>query len=448
LLTKGYQVSGSDLRDNDVTQALTRLGAEIFRGHQANQVNKADIVVISSAIKEDNPEYQQAVKLKKNIIKRAMLLVELMKDYISLTVAGAHGKTTTTSMIAHIFTKTNLNPTIAVGGVMHGLGTNANLGDGKYFIAEVDESDGSFLNFNPNYSVITNVDLEHVDHYHNWFNLLNAYKDFIERTHNEGMIIAYGEDRRLVNLIKDSTKNFITYGFHDYCDLVAKNISVNENKTRFECYFKDQLLGQMELSVLGKHNIANALGATAAGIQVGLSFQEIKSAIATYSGVARRMQYKGNYRNITFYDDYAHHPTEIASTLKSARFIKSKTGDQRPFDRLVAVFQPHRYTRFKYFWNDFMKCLSLADRIIVTDVYEASEKAIEDINSVNFVNEFIESYHLSIDYCARRDLKNFLCQVLKPNDLVLTLGAGDITKVGPEVLNQLEYFESKISTVT
>ncbi|MDO8580560.1 MAG: UDP-N-acetylmuramate--L-alanine ligase, partial [Candidatus Omnitrophota bacterium] len=373
LLAKGQQVSGSDLAANSMTQRLQREGATISIGHAADNVGSANIVVYSSAIRMDNPELQVAKKKNIPMLPRARVLAELMQDHIGITVAGAHGKTTTTSMISHLLMDAGLNPTTAIGGIVNGTNTNALLGKGKYFVAEVDESDGSFLNFTPRYSVITNIDREHMDYYHSMERVLSAYRQFIDQTKKDGIVVAYGEDPYLPNMLKASKRSYITYGLEKTNTIYANKITFDQFTSRFQCVYQGKPFGNFHLNVPGRHNILNALACIGVGIQLSIDFDTIDASLEKYRGVKRRFEIKGKFNNTFIVDDYAHHPTEILSTLAAARLIGAK--------RVVAVFQPHRYSRVQSLFNEFSQCFSLCDALIVTDIYAASEMPIEGITA-------------------------------------------------------------------
>ncbi len=372
MLAKGYKVSGSDLKENQLTHQLKEQGATVFIGHDAEYIKGADFIVYSSAINASNPEFLAARTQNRPLLKRAQLLAQLMQGYTAITVAGAHGKTTTTSMISNLLVKAGLEPTSAVGGIVHSTSTNAWLGKGKYFVSEVDESDVSFLCFTPMYSVITNIDFEHLDYYSNWDNITKAYASFIAKTAPEGMIFAFGGDHRLIELLKASKRLYKTYGFMPDHDFYAQNVSFENFSSTFDCFAGTKNLGQITLNVPGRHNVLNALACVAVGVSLGIDFETIRTNLSEYRSVKRRFQLMGRVNNITVIDDYAHHPTEIQATLEAASAVPKK--------RLVVVFQPHRYSRLKHLFDDFAKSLTIADYKIITDFYASIESSKEGLS--------------------------------------------------------------------
>jgi len=431
LVGKGEKVSGSDLKESPLTLRLRESGAQVFLEHDAKHVQHPDFVIYSSAIDENNPELVAAKQKNIPILKRAQMLAILMKDKRSVTVGGAHGKTTTTSMIANLLINAGLHPTTAVGGIINGTTNNASLGDGEYFVAEVDESDGSFLYFDPFYSVITNIDFEHVDYYHNWENILRAYQEFVMRTQPGGHLFICGEDERLVKILKESGRVFSTYGFSRSHDLAAENIQYGGYSSQFDCFTKDKKIGSVHLKVPGKHNVLNALACIGVGLKLGIDFSLIRKSLDEFSGVQRRMQLKADAGNILVLDDYGHHPTEIAATMEAAKSFGKK--------RLIVVFQPHRYTRTKFLMEEFVKALGACDHLVLTDIYAASEKPMEGVNSQVLFDK-IRSNGRSAVYLKKDEIASYLINFVEPGDLVLTVGAGDIGRIS-------EDFSQKLKTV-
>jgi len=431
LMDKGYEVSGSDLRANEMTERLKNRGAEIAIGHSRKNVGKADHVVFSSAIPSDNPELQEAQKRKIPALQRAKLLAELMDGYVGITVAGAHGKTTTSSMIAHLLVEADLYPTTAIGGIVIGSCPHAHIGRGEFFVAEVDESDGSFLHFNPNYSVITNIDFEHVDYYGNWEKILDTFAQFIGKTSEEGCILAYGEDERLMALVKESGKTFKTYGFSPDHNICSQNIIFDGMKTRFNCFVDGKDLGQVTLNVPGNHNVANALACIGIGLSLGIDFELICASLNSYEGVQRRFQLKERVDDVWVIDDYAHHPTEISTTIETAQLFKRsiRKPDDAKNSRLITVFQPHRFTRVEGLFKEFARSFFHSDYVIITDIYAASEQPIEGITSQRLGEEINSSGNIPVKYLPKEKIIDYLLDFVKPNDVVLTLGAGDITRI-------------------
>ncbi|HQP10406.1 MAG TPA: UDP-N-acetylmuramate--L-alanine ligase [Candidatus Omnitrophota bacterium] len=441
-LDKGCSVSGSDLRSNQVTERLKERGAVIYTGHRAENVQGADCVVFSSAIRSDNPELAEAHQRKIPVMQRAKLLAELMEGYIGITVAGAHGKTTTTSMIANLLVRAGLQPTTAIGGIVTGTQAHAELGTGKYFVTEVDESDGSFLYFKPRYSVITNIDFEHVDFYHDWQTILDTYRRFIRRTEEDGVIFAYGEDERLMDLLQKSGRPYKTYGFSDQHDVYASNISFDHFESQFDVFINGENSGRVILKVPGRHNVANALACISVGLELSVDFNVIKESFKGFWGVQRRFQLKGQANDVWVIDDYAHHPTEIRATLEAAqsfkRSLEAANGKEKA-RKLIAIFQPHRYSRVQGLLEEFAASLAgSSDHVIITDIYAASEKPIEGVTS----ERIHERIRLLTDkpscYLPKDRIVDYVLDIVKPRDIVITLGAGDITRISDDLLEALK----------
>ena len=427
LLKKGYQVSGSDLRENQMVQNLREQGARVTIGHARENISGADFVVFSSAVAPDNPELQEAREKKIPVLQRAQLLVDLMRGHTAITVAGAHGKTTTTSMISNMLIKAGLRPTTAIGGMVTSgsSGYQASLGEGKYFVAETDESDGSFLKFSPKYSVITNIDFEHIDYFRDWDGILRAYIQFIGRTARDGLLVACGDDGNLRGMLAQSPCPVRTYGFGPDNDLTAQNISIDVTGARFDCLLKGKPLGTIHLQVPGKHNVANALACIALGLHLGIGWDVIRESLGEYTSVQRRFQIKAKSGDIWVVDDYAHHPTEIRATLAAARQMGRK--------RVLAIFQPHRYTRVQSLWDEMTKSFYGIDYLILTDIYAASEKPIEGITSAKLKERIEQENPCPVVYLDKKDVARHVIDLAAPGDLVIVLGAGDITYVADEL---------------
>ena len=418
LLDKGCKVSGSDMRSNQITESLIAKGATIYVGHSVDHLRGDPCVVYSSAIKRDNPELSEARERELEVRRRADLLAELMKDYIGITVAGAHGKTTTTSMLSSVLTSANFNPTTAVGGILKDRDTNAYLGTSDYFLAEVDESDGSFLHFLPNYSIITNMDNEHLDFYENFNAIIRAYRDFIKRTDPEGLLIVCSEDKNLMQLVVDSPAPVKTYGFSKEDYVRATNIEFEAEYSEFDCFIQGKVKGRIRLAVPGMHNVANALAAICLADHLEVSFEAIAKGLKEFQGVQRRFEVLGEYQGVRVIDDYAHHPTEIAHTLQTANLIKN--------NRLVTIFQPHRYSRFEALWQEFKDALEEARYLIVTDVYAASEQEREGVSAAQFVEELKVVREENVIYIPKEQLIDYLKDYVESGDTILSLGAGDL----------------------
>ena len=431
MLKKGYIVSGSDLKDSNIINQLRRAGAKIYINHNTqNLKEEVGVVVYSSAIKEDNPELKEAKRRHLTLMRRAESLARLMDEKTVITVAGAHGKTTTTSLASYLFLRANLNPTVAVGGILRNVENNAMLGSGRFFVAEADESDGSFLYYKPDYSIITNIDYEHMDYYKDWPNLINTYKKFINNTKDTGIVFCCGDDINLKEILKDYKNKFLLFGLTKDSDIHSKDVRMKDWLTEFECIYKNKPLGKFSLSLMGMHNVSNALSVIGLGMELGLDPKVIKEALATFKGSERRLQVKMEQDGILIVDDYAHHPTEIRAVLNAVRNLNSR--------RIVAIFQPHRYSRTKLLLDEFATCFDLSDYNIITDIYPASEEPIEGISGRSIYEKVKQSGHKETHYLAKEEIVEHVYKILKPQDLVITLGAGDIYKVSNDLVARIK----------
>lgn len=428
LLEAGYEVSGSDLSTNRQTQYLSENGAQIHKGHHSDNVEGCSVVVKSTAIRDTNPEITRAAEKNIPIIHRAQLLSQLLYP-VSIGITGTHGKTTTTGMITTIFHKLGFNPGFAIGGEIPELKTNAAFGKGGYFIAELDESDGTIELFSPDIGIITNLEFEHPDHYSGGFEqLMTVFERFIENLDKNTKIIINIDDPGNLQLMgRVSRNNFITYSIlsqnADYHACVVQTAPV----AKMNFYRKTEFLGEVTLGIPGEHNISNATAAVAAAMECISDFDRIKQAISQFKGMKKRFQVLGYINGAQIIDDYAHHPTEIRATLKTAQSLNK--------NRVIAVFQPHRYTRLASLWDDFLNCFNEADILFICDVFPASEDPIEGINSENF--------HRQVSHRDARHVKGELDRVadavsaeIKPDDMVITMGAGTITEVGPMIIKK------------
>jgi len=426
LVNRGCKVSGSDLRLNKMTQRLQTKGAEIFQGHRSENIDTADLVIYSSCIKENNPEIIEANKRSIAVIHRASLLGMLMDEKCSIAVTGTHGKTTTTSLIALMLKTDHLDPSFAIGADVNVLGGNAHLGEGKYFVAEADESDGSFLELNPDYSVITNIDKEHLDHYEDLDHIVRTFEKFIGRTNKNGALFICIEDENIPKALKNYKGRLITYGFKSDAHAQVFNIRLQAMQSFFECRYKGKYLGDFTLNIPGKHNILNALAAICIGMELGIDDNIIKKALASFTGADRRFQVKNSRSGIMIVDDYAHHPTEIKATLEAARGWEK---------RVVGVFQPHRYSRTKFLKKEFGSCFAYADHVVITDIYAANETPLDGIGAKAIYEEVKQSGHKSVCFQPREKVKDYLLETVKDGDMLMMLGAGDIVNLAEE-LNQ------------
>jgi UDP-N-acetylmuramate--alanine ligase len=430
LLRVNSKVSGSDLKESKATEELRALGAKIFIGHDAGNIEGADIVVYSSAIKEDNPEFA-AAKKKGILIKRAEALALLMQDKTVITVTGSHGKTTTTSLVSCMLLEAGLNPTAAIGGILRNTDNNAFLGSGDYFVAEADESDGSFLYYRPKYSIITNIDREHLDYYKTFERELEAFREFIGATDRNGCIFVCGDDKNLTDMARAHKGRHVTFGLHESCDIYPKNIAMNGLSSDFDCFKRGKLVGRFHLALAGRHNISNSLAVIALGLELGISVETIIKSLASYKGAKRRLEIKYRDADYLVIDDYAHHPTEIRATLEAAGGLRAK--------RLIAIFQPHRYTRTQLLMEEFSRSFDAVDYLFITDIYAASEPPIEGVNSQKLLDLIKTSLtDKKASYYPKEKIAEHIMEIIVPGDMVITIGAGDIVKLSDELAERLK----------
>ncbi len=427
LLNLGYQVSGSDLKESDVTRRLVSLGARIEYGHRAENLLDADVVVISSAVKKDNAEVIAARVRKVPVIARAEMLAELMRLKYAVAIAGSHGKTTTTSMVATVLAAAGLDPTSVVGGKVNVLGSNAKLGKSDLMVVEADESDGSFLHLHPAIAIVTNIDPEHMDHYGTLENLKKGFTDFCNRVPFYGLNVLCLDSPNVQSLLPSLEKRVVTYGSSHAADYRIEGITLDGYETRFTAFRRDLPLGEFTVRMVGAHNAMNALAVIAVAEELDVPLDTVRTALASFEGVQRRFTVKGEAAGITVVDDYGHHPTEVRATLAGAR---------RAFGRrLVVAFQPHRYTRTHDLLGDFVSAFNDADLLFLTSIYAAGEEPIPGISGASLAEAVRAHGHRDVTYVDKRvDLPSALLPRLEPGDLVVTLGAGDITQVGPDLL--------------
>ena len=431
LLDQGNAVSGSDLKDNELTLELRKRGVSISIGHCAGNIAKnTDYVVYSSAIRVNNPELIEAESRNIPVLRRAEVLAGLVNDQVGITIAGAHGKTTTTSMISSLLINAGLKPTTAIGGIINGPEAyNAHLGEGKYCVAEVDESDGTFLYFNPHYSIITNMDFEHVDFYKNWEGITQSFAKFIGCTRSDGRLIVCGEDKKLIELVCQQKAAAVIYGMSDKYDVYATDVKIDGFQSSFWCHTHGGKLGDFELNVPGRHNILNALACISLGLQLGISYEVMFKTLKSFTGVKRRFQLKGRVNDVMVIDDYGHHPTEIRATLDAARLFNPK--------RLITVFQPHRYSRTKFLLNEFVEHLALSDELILTDIYAASERISEGVGVEVLFEKLQKRLGPRVIFLKKEDILEYLRDHVQPGDMVIFLGAGDIYHLSDELVKIL-----------
>lgn len=430
-ISQGAEVSGSDLKENQITRELKKLGAEVFLGHNPENIAGADLVVYSSAIKDDNPEFIQAKNQGLPVIKRAQALALLMKDKTAITVTGSHGKTTTTSLVSYLLIEANLCPTVAIGGILKNIDNNACAGKGRFFVAEADESDGSFLYYQPKYSIITNIDQEHLDYYGDLKNEIEAFKQFINQTEAAGCVFCCSDDANLRFILEDYPNKYVLFGLHDDAHVYPQNIVLKELSSEFDCFYMHKNIGRFYLALGGEHNISNALSVIALGLELGIDLAVIKKILANYKGAKRRLEIKFASTEYLVIDDYAHHPTEIKATLAAVKNLKA--------DRIIAVFQPHRYSRTKLLLNEFGKSFDLADCVIVTDIYAAAEPPIEGVTGYNVFKKIKEtSPGKNIVFLPKEEIPAHLVKIIQPKDVIITLGAGDIAKTCDELVEKIK----------
>ncbi len=425
LLNQGYQITGSDIRGSEVTERLEKLGAGISLGHKAENVDSADVLVISTAVKSDNPEVMFAAEHKIPTIPRAQMLAELMRLKTGIAIAGSHGKTTTTSMIAEVIGAAGLDPTIISGGIVDAWGTNAKLGQGEILVAEADESDGSFLFLSPIFSVVTNIDAEHLDYYHNLDNIKKAYLEFINKIPFYGAAILCLDDENIQSLLPAINRKYHTYGLTTQADLTARNLKYEGLSCNFDVYYLKEKLGNITLNIPGEYNVSNALASIMVGLEFELPWESIAKALKGFEGVNRRFQVR--YRDeLMIVDDYAHHPTEIKALLKAAKDIDSK--------RVIALFQPHRYSRTRDQLAEFYKAFYQTDILIVTEIYPAGEKPIPGLSALQIAQKAKEHHHKAVRFCPTlEEATALLREICRPGDLILTIGAGNVWRVGVDL---------------
>jgi len=430
LLNLGYTVSGSDLKASEITERLQSLGGVIYEGHATEQIGGADVVVTSSAVRPENPEVQAAQHASIPVIPRAEMLAELMRLKYSVAVAGAHGKTTTTSMVASVLASGGLDPTVVVGGKLIGVGTNAVLGRGDFIVAEADESDGSFLRYSPAIAVVTNIDREHLDFYPDLAAIQRVFLEFIDRIPFYGLAVLCLDNESIQDLIPQIKKRYTTYGMNPQADFQIRNVVIEGRRARFSVFRRRCKLGRFKLNLPGVHNIYNATASIVVATELDIPVARIQSALQNLAGVQRRLEVKGEVKGITVVDDYGHHPTEIKMTLQAVR-------EGWPERRMVVAFQPHRYTRTRALIDEFSRAFYQSDVLVVLPIYAASEEPIEGVTGQALGRRIIAHGHKHVVMAdGIADATEQLKTLLAPGDLLLTLGAGDVWKVGAELLKE------------
>ncbi len=432
LHTLGYQVTGSDLKESETTRRLASLGIPVKIGHSPENIKDAQVVVISSAVGGENPEARMAAKNGVPVIPRAEMLAELGRLKYGVLVAGSHGKTTTTSLIATLLARAGLDPTVVIGGRLNALGSNARLGRGDFLVAEADESDGSFLKLSPTVAVVTNIDREHMEFFKSMHALRGAFLEFLNKVPFYGLDVLCMEDEHLRGLLPDIKRRVLTYGFREDADLRAVNVKKDAMSVEYDALMKGRELFRVRLPIPGDHNVLNSLAATGAALELDISPDVIRDALQDFEGIGRRLELKGRAAGISVYDDYGHHPTEVRATIKS---LKEACGDSR----LFVVFQPHRFTRTRDLMEEFSAAFSHADRLLLLDIYPAGERPLEGVTSEALFNLIRRETGEKASYVGDGGAAlDHLLKVLRPGDVVLTLGAGDVWKVAEELAGKLK----------
>lgn len=431
MLEMGFHVSGSDLAQQELTEKLAKKGADVFIGHEAGHVQGADLVVYSTALSKDNVEIKRAEELNIPIIHRSEMLARLLNTKKGVAVAGAHGKTTTSSMISLVLEQCGTDPTYIIGGEVLNLGSNAKAGKGDYVVAEADESDGTFLQYHPYMAVVLNIEADHLEHYDGDFEKLKAaYARFLSQVKANGKAVVCADDPYIEALLPELGSKAVTYGLGEGADYSAHDLILGDRRVQFTVHHKGEVLGTMKLSVPGKHNVYNALATLIVCLDAGLSFSQIAEAIVDFRGAKRRFQVMGESGGILVIDDYAHHPTEIEATISAAK----ATGK-----RIVAVFQPQRYTRTFFLLDQFSRAFPEADEVVLTDIYSpAGEQQIEGISSARLTELIRENSNPRVRHLpTKEDVFEYLQSTVKSGDLVITMGAGDIWKVADRLAKDL-----------
>jgi UDP-N-acetylmuramate--alanine ligase len=428
VLTLGYSVSGSDTKPSLITERLQNLGAKVYEGHEAINVEGAHVLVISSAVRSDNPEVVEAHKRKIPVIPRAEMLAELMRLKYGIAVAGAHGKTTTTSIVASVLAAAHLDPTFVVGGRVNQVGTTARLGKGEFFVVEADESDRSFLLLAPVVAVVTTIDREHLDQYSSLEDIQDAFTQFVNRVPFYGAAVLCLDEPNVQAIIPGVKRPIITYGTSSQADLVISDVRLEGFGSQFRLTYKGDDLGVFQLPhPPGTHNVRNAAAAAAVALYLNVPAELIREGLTKFAGVGRRFDVKGVVKDITVVDDYGHHPAEIRATLEAARGCK--------FNRLLVLFQPHRYSRTQHLWDDFSRAFNQADVLVLTDIYAASELPIPGVTSEALAEAIREAGHKNVHYLrSMQESIEYLLREARPGDAIMTIGAGNVSRASNELM--------------
>lgn len=431
LVEKGYSVSGSDVKESVMTGILRDLGARVFIGQRAENVQDTEAIVVSSAIRENNPEVVEAKRLGLKHLHRSDVNAFLINNSKGIAVAGAHGKTTTTSMLGVSLDYEGVSPSIIIGGEVDYLGSNAKLGKSDYLVSEADESDGTFLKYYPYIGIVTNVENDHMDHYGTMENIIKAFTQFLNQIREDGWGVVCFDNENIRNIVKNVNRKIVSYAIDHEADYVAANIKADASGTSFDVIHKGENLGTVKLNVPGRHNVLNAMACVVTGITLGQSVAQMAEGLTMFNGAKRRFQTKGKAQGVWVVDDYAHHPTEIATTLKAARQTQPK--------RLVCAFQPHRYSRTQLLQKEYGSCFRDADLLVLTDVYSAGEDPIPGIDGELIVKEVAEQTGQRTVYIKdKKEIAAYLKSIAQEGDLIMTMGAGDIVKCGEELVELLK----------
>ncbi len=430
LVNLGYPVSGSDLRKGAVVERLQSMGVKFFEKHRKDQVRGADVVVVSSAVRSDNPELEEARRLQIPIIPRAEMLAELMRLKYGIAVAGSHGKTSTTSMIAVLLDRAGLDPTMVIGGRLGILGSNAKLGRSAYMIVEADESDRSFLHLSPVAAVVTGIDREHLEAYRGMEDLKDAFVDFVNKIPFYGASLLCLDDERVQDILPRIKRRYVTYGFSTQADITADAINLSGMNSCYRLKIRGQEMGPIKLRVPGRHNVLNSLAAVGVGLELGISLEDISAGLEPYSGVDRRFQVKGDHGGILVVDDYGHHPTEIRASLATAKEAFGR--------RTVVVFQPHRYSRVKELFDEFCRAFHQADLLLVTEIYPAGEDPLPDVTGQRLADGIKVHGHRDVRFVENmQTIPQILKDQVREGDLIMTLGAGSVTSLSDELAEMI-----------
>ena len=431
LARTGYNISGSDLVDNDRTKFLKSIGLKIYLGHDKNNIVNANLVVFSSAVNKNNPEIKAAKKLGIPIIRRAEMLAELVRvKPLSIGVSGTHGKTTTCSLIGSILHNAKKDPTIVIGGIVKSFGTNAISGKGDIIVVEADEYDKTFLSLKPVISIINNIEEEHLDCYENFTDLKNAFKNFANNIPFYGFMLVNSDDLNITEMINNAKRPFVSYGIDKNANYNARNIQFNQNNSTFDLFHNNKKIDTIKVSIPGKHNIYNSLCAISLCLEIGVDIKDIKKSLIEFKGVKRRFDIKYNDSNNIYIDDYAHHPTEVKATIDAAK-------NGWPNKKITSIFQPHLYSRTNYFFKDFANALSYSDNVILLDIYGAREEKIKGVSSNLIYEQMINNGYKNCVTCNSENLLNELNKISKENQMIITMSAGDLWKKGEDIIKYL-----------